>query len=429
MNFCRNCGASLSTSGRTPGAKLADGAPMPSAADVVQRRTPPSGRDSAVRPGPAKPSQVECAKCGRTTPAGMSFCQHCGAKLGPQDTTIDPQRRPRPLAGTRPPGVPGSRPSAVSRIASAGPMMDGEAVAETLAASGDAASELIGTANRLAQVAEETASSGRGLLPDPAVLNTLPETPIDKLSRGAGGVVRSPVPGALGRSASGRGSSVQADAAVSSAWGVLVSVQQDGSDGASFPLRDDVIDIGREVGLAFADDRFLAPHHARLSRTPEGVMLEALDRTNGVFRRLEEETDLEHGDSILCGRQLLRFDEVDQDERRSAALVQYGVVCFGSPSGEPWGRLLQLLASGGVRDIRHLQGPEVVLGREEGELVFRTDEFLSRRHCAFRHRDGASTLVDLGSSNGTYVKLRSSVIVGGVEHVRMGNQLFRLELE
>jgi len=34
-------------------------------------------------------------------------------------------------------------------------------------------------------------------------------------------------------------------------------------------------------------------------------------------------------------------------------------------------------ALGGYRDIRHLAGEEVVLGREEGDIVFRDDAFMS----------------------------------------------------
>jgi hypothetical protein len=69
---------------------------------------------------------------------------------------------------------------------------------------------------------------------------------------------------------------------------------------------------------------------------------------------------------------------------------------------------------------------ETVLGRESGDVVFTEDPFLSRRHAAIRAlgRDGnlvpapaASAkpeiakfaLVDLGSSNGTFLRIRNEI--------------------
>ena len=85
-------------------------------------------------------------------------------------------------------------------------------------------------------------------------------------------------------------------------------------------------------------------------------------------------------------------------------LVRHGVALFGSPPREPWGRLLQIIPSGGYRDVRHLVGEEVVLGREEGDIVFRDDAFMSRRHAAVTWDGKRAQITDLGSSNGTFVR-------------------------
>jgi hypothetical protein len=208
-----------------------------------------------------------------------------------------------------------------------------------------------------------------------------------------------------------------------------VVVRQDGADGAAFPLAGDVVEIGRDGGgPSFENDRYLAPVHARIERAGGKVRIVPVDRVNGVFRRLTASTRLVGGDALLMGRELLRFELVDEDERAAPPLVQGGVVRFGTPSREPWGRLSLVLASGGARDVRYLSQRQIVIGREEGDIVFRDDEFLSRRHAMLQFEAGRCTVQDLDSSNGTYVRLREAAEVAHRDFIRVGNQLFRIEL-
>jgi pSer/pThr/pTyr-binding forkhead associated (FHA) protein len=212
------------------------------------------------------------------------------------------------------------------------------------------------------------------------------------------------------------------------AWARLVAVERDGSDGTIFPLTADVVELGRgTVDLSFRDDAYLSPRHARVERRQGNPTVVPLDRVNGVFRRIRGSADLAEGDAILAGRQLLVFEAVRADERTPTPMIQHGVVRLGSLAREPWGRLLEMLGSGAVRDVRHLSNPEVVIGREEGDLIFRDDEFLSRRHAALRQKDGRYTLVDLGSSNGTYLRLHGAAPLVAGDHLRFGNQLLRYE--
>src|SRR5690606_31003999 len=119
-------------------------------------------------------------------------------------------------------------------------------------------------------------------------------------------------------------------------WGQLVAVNRDGSDGKHYPLSDDWVDIGTHAALAF-DDRYLARHHARIERRGQAVRLVPLDRLNGTFRRLRGDTPLRDGDVLLLGREVLRFELVDGDERDGEHLVQHGVALFGSPVRKAWG--------------------------------------------------------------------------------------------
>ena len=146
-----------------------------------------------------------------------------------------------------------------------------------------------------------------------------------------------------------------------------------------------------------------------------------------MFKKTDGSVELADGTVILVGREVLRFELVAAEERTVHPLVRHGVALFGSPPRDPWGRMVQLIPSGGHRDIRHLFGEETVLGREEGDIVFRDDAFMSRRHAAITWDGRRALLTDLGSSNGTFVRISGPTSIKNGDHVRMGDQLLRIE--
>jgi hypothetical protein len=214
------------------------------------------------------------------------------------------------------------------------------------------------------------------------------------------------------------------------AWGTAVLVNRDGSDGQRFALTSDDTVVGRAgADIAFDDDRFLAKQHARFERGTDGaVRIHALDALNGVFKKADAPVELADGATILVGREVLVFEKVAPEEKTVHPLVRHGVSLFGSPPREPYARLMQLVPSGGYRDVRHLIGEETVLGREEGDIVFRDDAFMSRRHAALTWDGKRAQITDLGSSNGTFVRIVGPTALKHGDHVRMGDQLLRIEI-
>ncbi|MBI5482633.1 MAG: FHA domain-containing protein, partial [Deltaproteobacteria bacterium] len=208
----------------------------------------------------------------------------------------------------------------------------------------------------------------------------------------------------------------------------LVLVQSDGSDGAVYSLAGDQVDMGRSEGaLTFADDRFLAPRHARLERREDRWVISPLESRNGVFVRLREPVDLGEQDTFLVGKQVFRFERVPDIERDPAAAIEHGVHLFGTPGKQPWARLFQVTTSGVSRDIFYLARAEIILGREEGDYIFPDDEFMSRRHVAISESRGRARMDDLGSSNGTYLRLRGERELRPGDMIRLGDQLLRYE--
>jgi pSer/pThr/pTyr-binding forkhead associated (FHA) protein len=213
------------------------------------------------------------------------------------------------------------------------------------------------------------------------------------------------------------------------AWGTAVLVNRDGSDGQRYALTSEDTVVGRAgAEIAFDDDRFLARQHARIERAADGtVKIHPIDTVNGVYKKADGAVELADGATILVGREVLRFERVAPEERTVHPLVRHGVALFGSPPRDPWGRLFQMIPSGGYRDVRHLTGGEVVLGREEGDIVFRDDAFMSRRHAALTWDGKRAMLTDLGSSNGTFVRILGPTSIKHGDHVRVGDQLLRIE--
>jgi len=328
----------------------------------------PIGPTAAPVPAPAAPAAINCPRCGTVTPLGFAYCQQCGLHL-------------QAIAPTDPGALTRSRPASKAPPVVGQPGIDPQAA--TLAQPDGARAAVV---NAAAPVTQPAAPS----LP-PAIAAT---------ARPSG-----------------------------SAWGTAVLVNRDGSDGQRFALSSEDTTVGRTgADIAFDDDRFLARQHARIARGADGaVVVHPIDIVNGVYRKTDGAVELSDGTTILVGREVLRFERVAAEERTQAPLVRHGVALFGSPPREPWGRLFQLIPSGGVRDIRYLASAEVVLGREEGDIVFRDDAFMSRRHAALNWDGKRVTLTDLGSSNGTFVRLAGPTPVKHGDQVRMGDQLLRIE--
>jgi hypothetical protein len=143
-------------------------------------------------------------------------------------------------------------------------------------------------------------------------------------------------------------------------------------------------------------------------------------------------------DLFLVGQQVLRFEVVKNAEEGFGVASENGTLLFGTPAAPRYARLSQRTVEGVVRDVFHVRKAETVIGREQGDIVFNDDPFLSRRHCVLRVHGGGGVagagqgprtfaLADLGSSNGTFLQVREEVRLRHGDHFRIGQQLFRFD--
>ncbi|MFO0669713.1 MAG: FHA domain-containing protein [Polyangiaceae bacterium] len=70
----------------------------------------------------------------------------------------------------------------------------------------------------------------------------------------------------------------------------------------------------------------------------------------------------------------------------------------------------------------------VHLGRERGDVLFPEDGYVSGLHCHIGQNGDKIFLTDLGSSNGTFVRLREEAEVTNGDVLLMGQQLFRVTI-
>ena len=210
----------------------------------------------------------------------------------------------------------------------------------------------------------------------------------------------------------------------------LVTLLKDGSEGRSIPLSEGDADVGASEGeVTFPDDPYMSPRHARVTCRGGTYTVRDLDSANGVYVRLRDTTDLRDGDMVLLGQQVLRFELLGDGELSLGPAWQSGVLVFGTPEAPRYARLVQYTTEGVGRDVHYLFRDETVIGRENGDIVFTDDPFLSRRHAALRvdHAARRFTLQDLGSSNGTALRIRGEHVLRDGDQFRIGRHLFRFE--
>jgi pSer/pThr/pTyr-binding forkhead associated (FHA) protein len=67
------------------------------------------------------------------------------------------------------------------------------------------------------------------------------------------------------------------------------------------------------------------------------------------------------------------------------------------------------------------------MGRERGDILFPEDGYVSGTHARISLGQERVTLADLGSSNGTFLRIRGERKLPAAAFILMGQQLFRIE--
>ena len=204
---------------------------------------------------------------------------------------------------------------------------------------------------------------------------------------------------------------------------VMTLIRPDGSEGGSHNLREGVNKIGRNHGAIFESDGYLSPEHAELVINPTGTTVRDLGSLNGVFVRMTDEEEVKPGQIIRIGQELLRFDLIEPP-----APLEDGTEVMGSPNPGYWGKITSIIGKGVDGSAFPLLGDSVTLGRERGDINFPDDGYVSGLHARLSARSGRVYLSDLGSSNGTFIKVHQERTLDKEGFVLLGQQLFRVRV-
>ncbi len=210
----------------------------------------------------------------------------------------------------------------------------------------------------------------------------------------------------------------------------LITIDQQGKEGMTFNLSAKETICGRSNGtILFFDDPFVSPTHCTFEFEDGKLTVIDGNSLNGVYIRVRGELQLDDGDLLRIGRQLYRLEaDVLGGEKYLYPAEGDDARIWGSPDPEAWSRLVQVLDNGKAGEVHLLKGDEVRIGREVGDIIIHNDGFVSASHCALGASGARVMLRDLGSSNGTYVRLRDPQELKHDDFVLIGNQMLRVEI-
>jgi pSer/pThr/pTyr-binding forkhead associated (FHA) protein/RNA polymerase subunit RPABC4/transcription elongation factor Spt4 len=208
----------------------------------------------------------------------------------------------------------------------------------------------------------------------------------------------------------------------------LVLIKGEGQDGPAFPLGDAEHAAGRlEGGIMFPEDPLLSPRHATFFFRENKLYVRDDSSRNGVFVRLRGPKLFGSGAVLLLGEQLLRVEACPAEE---APIPDAEATYFyASPHRPSRLALVQLLVGGEVGLVYRARTDNITVGREGNDVNFPEDPFISGRHAqVVAVDDGRFQVTDLGSKNGTYEKIPTLAQLFPGDHVFLGQQLFRVEI-
>lgn len=345
---------------------------------------------------------ITCPKCSKDNQDHYKFCLGCGAEL-PRDAAPKPFSPQTPGAGVKPVGVPaasgGHAPAPAPMPVSAAPApapapMPAPMPAPVAAAPAPAAA---GGASPCPQCGHMNAPNNLfcgscGFRLTPAAAKPAPAPVAQAAAPQAGGVV-------------------------------LTALRADGSEAGSYTLPPGTVTIGRETGAIFAGDSYLSPRHATFKQGAGKITVKDEASLNGVYKKLVRDVPVEvkPNDMFRIGQEIIKFEPLAVQPPGPD-----GVERLGSPSKGYVGRIALVIGRDVTGNAFPIPETGVHLGRERGDVLFPEDGYVSGLHCRLTWENGKLMLTDLGSSNGSFFRLREETEIKGGDVLLMGQQLFRV---
>jgi pSer/pThr/pTyr-binding forkhead associated (FHA) protein len=217
-------------------------------------------------------------------------------------------------------------------------------------------------------------------------------------------------------------------AAVDPAAGALVltALRADGTEAGTFSLPGGNGTVGRETGGIFAGDSYLSPRHATFRMVGSGrAIVKDEGSLNGVYKKLGRDVpvELRPNEVFRIGQEIIKFEPLVPQPPPPD-----GVERLGAPSKGYVGRIALVIGRDETGNAFPVPEGGVHLGRERGDILFPEDGYVSGLHCRLTWDGQRLFLTDLGSSNGTFIRIAGEADVRSGDVLLMGQQLFRIAL-
>jgi pSer/pThr/pTyr-binding forkhead associated (FHA) protein len=214
--------------------------------------------------------------------------------------------------------------------------------------------------------------------------------------------------------------------AMQAARAKLTLIRGDGEDGVSFTLAGQDHLAGRgDCPISFPEDPYLSPEHATFAYVSQQLVVRDEGSLNGVFVRISGTAELPPGGAVLVGEQVLSVGPAPQPEDVPDHDGTYFSASIARPAVI---EIRQQLRGGVVGWVFRPEGEVVTLGREGNDINFPEDPFISGHHAELRLSGGVLSVTDLGSRNGTFLRIRGERVLRHGDYVFLGQQLLRVEI-
>jgi pSer/pThr/pTyr-binding forkhead associated (FHA) protein len=207
---------------------------------------------------------------------------------------------------------------------------------------------------------------------------------------------------------------------------VLTALRADGTEAGTFNLPGGNGTVGRETGGIFAGDSYLSPRHATFRMVGGGrAVVKDEGSLNGVYKKLGRDVpvELRPNEMFRIGQEIVKFEPLVQQPPPPD-----GVERLGAPSKGYVGRIALVIGRDETGNAFPVPEGGVHLGRERGDILFPEDGYVSGLHCRLTWDGQRLFLTDLGSSNGTFIRIASEADVRSGDVLLMGQQLFRIAI-
>jgi pSer/pThr/pTyr-binding forkhead associated (FHA) protein len=206
----------------------------------------------------------------------------------------------------------------------------------------------------------------------------------------------------------------------------LILIKGEGMDGISYHLNSTEHIAGRAQGaILFTEDNWLSPKHANFYYTNDQLFVRDEGSVNGIFMCIQGPTKVDSGAILMAGGEVFKVETVSPfDEEPEPD----GTYFFSSPRRNSSFKVVEILEGSGEGMVVHSKDDQVTVGREDSDMNFPNDSYISGSHLKIEFVDGQLQLVDLGSKNGTYLRIAGEQELVHGDYLFLGRQLLRVEI-